>query len=40
MEKGTLTIVDSDKSYLWEEDAEDAQPEIEVTPYIDRKLKK
>lgn len=40
MSKGTLTMVDSDKSYLWEEDAEDAQPEIEVTPYIDRKLKK
>lgn len=40
MRKGTLTIVDSDESYLWEEDAEDAQPDIEVTPYIERKLAK
>lgn len=39
MRKGTLTIVDSDKSYLWEEDAEDVQV-VELTPAIERKLAK
>lgn len=32
MRKGTLTSVDSDKSYLWEADGEDAQPDVVVTP--------
>ena len=39
VKKGTLTIVDSDKLYLWAEDAEDGV-EVKLTPYIERKLKK
>lgn len=38
MREGKLTIVDSDKLYLWAEDAEDVV-EVKLTPYIERKLK-
>lgn len=39
MREGKLTIVDSDKPYLWAEDATDVV-EVKLTPYIERKLKK